>query len=123
VVLWGQTVVAVYEAVRFARSFSRDFERTAAEHLDPALAVLAAAATAARAMSLCPRDDVRSGPPSAELTSTEVIGTTEVASMLGVTRRHAARLAATLDGRRYRGSWLFDKAAVDAYIAGREVAA
>lgn len=45
------------------------------------------------------------------------IGTKEVAHMLGVTQRHAQRLAPVLDGRRLAsGAWVFDRDAVTAYL-------
>jgi len=72
------------------------------------------------AVSAGPSADVRTSPTPSELTSQEWIGTTEVAGVLGVTERHARRLAATLDARRTRGSWLFRREAVEDYLAGHD---
>ncbi len=48
------------------------------------------------------------------------ISTAEAANVLGVSPRHVRRLARSLDGRRVKGTWLFDKHALVAYRALRE---
>jgi len=71
-------------------------------------------------VSAGPSSDVRTSPTPSVLASPEWIGTSEVASVLEVTERHARRLAATLDARRIRGSWLFHRQAVEDYLAGHD---
>jgi len=75
---------------------------------DAAEATLAAPATGGHA-------DIPAAPHLGE--SVVGVGTAEVASVLGVTARHVRRLAADLDGRRVKGAWRFERAAVIAYRA------
>jgi hypothetical protein len=50
-----------------------------------------------------------------ELTPDTLIGTAEAAAILGCTPRHAARLAADLDGQLVEGRWVFRRQTVVEY--------
>ncbi|WP_068274785.1 helix-turn-helix domain-containing protein [Aldersonia kunmingensis] len=60
-------------------------------------------------------DDVAQPPLRAD--SEQLIGTTEVADILGVGLRQVQRIARSLDGRRIGTRWVFDRDAVRAYHA------
>jgi hypothetical protein len=68
------------------------------------------------AMSVGPVPDVRNGTTPPQSTSDQWISSTEVADVLGVTDRHARRLAATLDARRLHGAWRFHRGTVETYL-------
>ncbi|MDF3309883.1 helix-turn-helix domain-containing protein [Rhodococcus sp. T2V] len=56
-------------------------------------------------------------PPDDESSDVELISTREAAEVLNVSPRHVQRIAASLDGRRTAGRWIFDRAVVEAYAA------
>jgi hypothetical protein len=56
--------------------------------------------------------DTRATPDLAESTFVGEMNTAEAARLLGITPRHVRRLARSLDGRRVKGTWSFDRAAV-----------
>jgi len=73
----------------------------------------------AEATLACGHADTHPPPGVAGSLTVGEIGTAEVARVLGITPRHARRFAVDLDGRRVKGTWLFDRAAVVAYVAER----
>jgi len=85
------------------------------------LRILADAAEASLALPPTPRGhaDTIATPHLGESVVGE-ISTAEAARLLGITSRHARRLASDLDGRRVKGTWLFDRHAVVAYATQRK---
>jgi hypothetical protein len=121
--LTGQSVVDAHLVFELGMREARR-DGITATRLDPLRAAYAATAAEVRARSPRLPHDVPAHGRGTQSDRQQLVGTTEVAIMLGVTRRHAARLAGTLDGQLYRGTWLFDLATVETYAAGRnEVAA
>ncbi|WP_156665586.1 helix-turn-helix domain-containing protein [Rhodococcus phenolicus] len=85
-------------------------------------AALSAARTAAqtRQAAVATAGRIDGHPPvPAEDYEPGLIDAAEAASVLGRSRRTVYRLAATLDGRRIAGRWVFPRSAVDAYAAAR----
>ena len=74
----------------------------------------------AEATLACGHADTHPPPGVAGSLTVGEIGTAEVARVLGITPRHARRLASDLDGRQVKGTWLFDRHAVVAYATQRK---
>ena len=84
----------------------------------PILAALDHAA--AQAMTATRQDDIPA--PAPDPHSTQWLTTGQVADRLGISRRHAQRLAATLDARRVGQQLLFDPETVHEYQHARRTA-
>ena len=86
------------------------------------LRILADAAEASLALPPTPggHADLAAGPDLEESMFVGMVGTAEAASVLGVSPRHVRRLARSLDGRRVKGAWTFDRHAVVAYATQRK---
>ncbi len=117
VLLQGPAVVDVWHLVALGvRAAHRDGIGLA--RVDHLQAVLAAAAAEVRATSEAGQGDVAQEPARAGSDPSEPLTTREVATMLGLSPRQTQRMARTLDARRLRcGRLLFDRGAVDAYLA------
>jgi len=117
VLLQGPAVLDVWHLVALGvRAAHRDGIGLA--RVDHLQAVLAAAAAEVRATSECGHGDVAQLPAGALSDPSEPLTTGEVATMLGLSPRQTQRMARTLDARRLRsGRLLFDRGAVDAYLA------
>lgn len=82
----------------------------------PILAALDQAAT--QAMTATRQDDLPA--PAPDPHSTQWLTAGQVADRLGISRRHAQRLAATLDARRVGQTLLFDPDTVHEYATHKE---
>lgn len=118
--LQGQDVVDAWRLVELGiQRAGRDGINPA--RLAPLRSALAAAAAEVRSMSGVGHADVRDEPSAPVSEPTAPLTTREVATMLDISPRQAQRLATTLEARRLRtGVLVFDRATVEAYIAGRE---
>jgi hypothetical protein len=83
-----------------------------------ALAVAASVIRGQQVPVSVPRQrDATSGPSPSESTSTVHIGTREAAEMLGVSQRHAQRIASSIGGEQLPNRrFTFDRLAVEAYL-------
>ena len=123
VLVQGEAVVDLHLLAEMGIRFARR-DGIGSARLEPLRAVLAETATQVRSMSEAGHADVRAEPQPSESDMTEPLTTQEVATMLHIGRRQAQRMATTLDAHRLRtGVLVFDRATVESYVAGREVAA
>ncbi len=102
VILAGPAV----DAVAYAVTVARRGLRTPSRHLDRLAGVLGSPEG---------HTDVRAEPIGE---SEPVMSTSEAAAVLGVTHRHARRLAPALDGRFVAGRWLIPATAIDEHLEG-----
>ena len=123
VVLQGPAVAEVAYLVNLGLRHRANLDGTAPSDRQRALLrMLTDTAEASLALPPTPRGhaDLPATPDLAESTVVGEMKTAEAARLLGVTPRHARRLAADIDGRRVAGAWTFDRSAVIAYRALRE---